>query len=191
MYKINYVPLNIIAERDNISISRLKNLYANNSHSNDIRFKKINGELLIALNYENPLFDIVSSRYIDAMQLAPNQTSLAFQLSNISGIKQDTIAKGLNRFSFSQYQVAIRYLIMFDRYIELQKKIESLYLQALDYDDLEKLTSILSSKFDITITKSKKSLLNETHKINLYHLQTMLEEFLYQKKIKQIITKDN
>ena len=182
---IKYLPLKVVAEIYNIKASTLRSMYYKNLDYNSIRFKKINNELLVALNYQNPLFDFVTEKYTEALKLAPNENSLVFQLSNISGITKDSIYRVLHRFKFSQFNTVVKYIVLFDRYIDLQKTVEKLYIEALSYDeDINILAKKLSLQSGIKIPTMKISLLNDIHKINLYHLQTILEEYLYAQRIK-------
>ena len=191
--KLKYLPVETVAILNEVSVNNIKNLLYNTAKGNDIRFKKSkNGKLLVVPDYKRPLHQIVSDVYNNALSFAPNQRGLAFQLSVISGIKRDTIERSLMRFNFVHVDTAITYIVMLNKYISLQKNIEKLYIKAINYcNDIDKLSICLSKRYDISVYKLKQSILNDAHFINLYHLETLLEEFIYAQELISINKNDN
>jgi hypothetical protein len=182
---IKYYPLEVVASYHGIEKNKIRLLLNKKIPSNTFRFKKDGNNLLVSMNYKKPLEDYFYEIYNEVRKYSVNDFSLAFQLSEISGIKQNTIQRALQRFRFNHLRNVLRYINMFHKFIELHKQIEKLYFEALKYtNDVEIIANELSKTYDYKPAKLKKCLLNDSNTIELTKLQTMLEDYVGYERVK-------
>ncbi len=182
--QLEYLPIATVANIYGVSEKSIKSLFYNASKINSVRFRNRKNRLFVTKNYINPLHDIVYSKYTEALNLASNENKLIDQLSNMSGIKKGSIFRTLYRLNFTHFDTAIKYMILLNNYIELQNKIEKLYIEALNYtNDIDLLCKSLAYQTGLKLESLKSSLLNDSNKINIYHLKTILEIYTYQQQL--------
>jgi hypothetical protein len=121
MKKTNYAPVSYVMQRDGRTRKYFENMMR--SPYNHNRVIRENGEIIVHINYDNPLSIEIETLYFEALQTVKNSHALAVKLSQYCDADEvNSIYLYLRHFKFKHYERA--------------KKIQDLLLQYLH--DIEK-----------------------------------------------------
>lgn len=126
----DYIPIEQMAELDEVKLSSLKTLRYKNTKGNDIRFKNIDGKIYIHQDYKAMYRREVEDLYYKAIIVAGNENKLATDLSKMLNKKKDTVQRYFIRFTFKQVEVASEIAAALKTYITQN----SLFQMGLHYE---------------------------------------------------------
>lgn len=126
----DYIPIEQMAELDEVKLSSLKTLRYKNTKGNDIRFKDIDGKIYIHQDYKAMYRREVEDLYYKAIIVAGNENKLATDLSKMLNKKKDTLQRYFIRFTFKQVEVASEIAAALKTYITQN----SLFQMGLSYE---------------------------------------------------------
>ena len=110
-----YLPINTVAELNEVEPHTIMNLYYKNKK--DERFKTIDNQLCVLQDYQYPYAIELDKLRNIALVIASNENNLCVELANMSGENYQTFRKYFYRFTFKQVNTAKHMMNLLNSFI--------------------------------------------------------------------------
>lgn len=117
LLKLEFLPYELVASYHDIKKESLKTYIYKKYEGKNLRFKIIDGKLLVNIDYKYPLASKLDELRQTALIIAKNEHNLAKELAKITGKKQNTILRYFIRYTFKRVANASEMITALEKYI--------------------------------------------------------------------------